>query len=224
MSAPATTVEEAVATVSGRIAAACARSGRNPAEVTIIAASKSVDVAGILAALRSGITDFGENRVQEAMPKVEALAMEPRIRWHFIGQLQRNKAKSVAQHFDAVHSVDSASLLAALDRSATQPIDVFLQVNLTGAPAQGGIDPVELPDLVAQARSSEQTRLLGLMTIGRLSDDPEDSRPVFQQLAALGRAHKLPGLSMGMTNDFEVAIMEGATHIRVGRALFGERP
>jgi pyridoxal phosphate enzyme (YggS family) len=223
MSAPARSIEESVANVRERIASACALAGRSIADITVVAASKTVDLAGIQFAMRCGIYDFGENRVQEALPKVEALRTEARIRWHFIGQLQRNKVKAVTQGFHAIHSVDSPGLLAAIDRAATQPIDVFLQVNLTGAESQGGIAPAELAALAAQAKAKEHTRLAGLMVIGHNSADPEDSRPIFRELARLGAQHQVRGLSMGMTDDFEVAISEGSTHVRIGRALFGER-
>jgi len=223
MSAPPSTVGEAVADVRARVEAACRQSARDPRSVTIVAASKTVDIAGILAAARCGITDFGENRVQEALPKISALSGPPDLRWHFIGRLQRNKARTVAEHFDAVHSVDSEALLVALGRSAARPLDVFLQVNLTGAPAQGGSEPEELEGLIDVATRFNNIRLAGLMTIGVNAPDPEASRPVFRRLAELARSNHLAGLSMGMTGDFEVAISEGATHIRVGRALFGER-
>lgn len=223
MSAPTTSVEASIAALRERVAAACARCGRDPGEVTIVAASKMVDTAGIRAAARCGISDFGENRLQEALPKLEALQGETALRWHFIGQLQRNKAKAVAQHFDAVHSVDSGELLAALERHAIRPIEVFLQVNLTETQTQGGMQPGDVGALVTSARENRFARVVGLMAIGRHSDDPEDSRPVFRQLAALAAKNGLRSLSMGMTEDFEVAVTEGATHIRVGRALFGER-
>jgi pyridoxal phosphate enzyme (YggS family) len=219
----ATAIEMAVAEVRRRVAAACERAGRDPSSVTIVAVSKTFEAADVAEAMRAGVMDFGENRVQEALPKIGELVASEQPRWHFIGQLQRNKAKAVTGAFAAIHSIDSIALLEAVERHATRPIDVFIQVNVTGAPGQGGAAPGDVAALVAHARGCRHAQLAGLMTIGHNSPDPEDSRAVFARLAAMARDLSLPALSMGMTNDYEVAIEEGATHIRVGRAIFGGR-
>ena len=216
-----------VAEVRARVAAACERAGRDTAEVTLIAASKWQPVEAMLAASEAGITDFGENYVQEAAAKVRELAARPGPadlpRFHLIGHLQSNKAQGAIDACDVVHSVDSVRLAAALERAAhggKKP--VFIQVNLAAEESKGGVLAADVPSLVARVRESPSLALLGLMTLPP-AGPPEDARAWFRALKQLAVEHGLEGLSMGMTDDFEVAIEEGATHIRVGRAIFGER-
>lgn len=219
-----------VAAVRGRIEAACDRAGRDPRTVTLVAASKTVAAAAILDAIRAGVRDFGENRVQEGVPKVAEVAsaaaragLEPPV-WHFIGHLQGNKVRAAIDAFGILHGVDSGRLLHAISDAARGPVTIMLEVNITAEPTKFGFAPDAVPAAVALARSLPNIKLIGLMTMAPRSDSPEDVRPAFRMLNALARRADLPCLSMGMSEDFETAIEEGATHIRVGRALFGDRP
>ena len=217
-------VAERLAGVRERIARACARSGRDPAAVTIVAVSKGQPAEAVAAAARAGLSHFGENRVQEALPKIEALReASVSATWHLVGHLQSNKARVAAAAFRVIHSVDSERLLARLDSLATAPVDVLLQLNLAAEPQKHGAPADQLPALVAAARALAQIRLQGLMTIAPYVADAEEVRPVFRELSTLAQRFELAGLSMGMTDDLEVAVEEGATLVRVGRALFGER-
>ncbi|MCK9521102.1 MAG: YggS family pyridoxal phosphate-dependent enzyme [Dehalococcoidia bacterium] len=220
-------IKARVRTVRERIAAACERAGRDPAGVTLIAASKTQGPGAVAAAWRAGIRDFGENRVQEAlakMPLVEALtgAGLDGPRWHLIGHLQRNKAKAAAGAFVILHGVDSARLVDTLAGSG-HATRILFEVNVAGEATKHGASPEELDALIAHAARYPTISVEGLMTVAPLATDPEDVRPVFRALRLLAEAHNLSTLSMGMTNDFEVAIEEGATHVRVGRAIFGVR-
>jgi uncharacterized pyridoxal phosphate-containing UPF0001 family protein len=143
--------------------------------------------------------------------------------WHLIGHLQTNKVREALRTFRHIHSVDSERLLRAISNQGVEPVDAFLEVNVSGEASKFGFAPAELPAMLALARSLHGIRVLGLMTVAPRAADPDDVRPVFRKLAQLAREHALPHLSMGMTEDFEVAIEEGATHIRVGRAIFGDR-
>lgn len=206
--------------VRDRIAAACERAGRDPAGVTLVAASKTVAPERIAAA---GVTDVGENRVQEMLEKMEALR-DPAVRWHFIGALQRNKAAKVAGRVVLIHSVDSVGLGEAIARAAGRAggvQDVLVEVNLSGERSKAGVEPERLDDLLAALRVPGLA-VRGLMTIPA-PGTPEDARPAFRRLAELAHDRGLEHRSMGMTNDFEVAIEEGATIVRVGTAIFGER-
>ena len=224
MSAPATEVATRLDRLRERIAAACERAGRDPAAVTLVAVSKGHSAEAVRAAVEAGVTHFGENRVQEALPKIEAARVAGvEARWHFVGTLQSNKARAAAGAFDAIHSVESARLLARLDAAAPAPRDVFLQVNVAGEAHKGGVPPQWLGALVEAARAAERLRLRGLMTIAPLSRDAEEARPAFRALRELADRFGLPDLSMGMTNDLDAAVEEGATFVRAGRALFGER-
>jgi PLP dependent protein len=217
-------IRESVRAVQQRVEIACGRAGRDPAEVTIVAASKTMPPTALAAALDAGITDLGENRVQEALPKIEALGRRiPQPKWHFIGHLQRNKARQAAAAFDVIHSVDSEALLTALDRAASRAIECFIQVNVAGDESKFGVDPGEAEALLRIADGCKHITVTGLMTIGRLVAEPDQARIVFRELRAMAASLGLPKLSMGMTNDYEVAIEEGATHVRIGRAIFGER-
>ena len=176
------------------------------------------------AGYEAGLRHFGENRVQEALPKIaEAAGAGVEATWRLVGHLQSNKARAAAGAFDAIDSVDSAKLLARLNAAAPAPRAVRLQVNVAAAPQKQGVAPEETGALVAAARACANLRLRGLMAIAPIANDPEDVRPVFRALRLLAKRHGLPELSMGMTDDFEVAIEEGATLVRVGRAIFGER-
>jgi len=210
--------------VRERIAAAEARAGRPPGSVTLVGASKGQPAERVVEAWRAGLRDFGENRVQEAAEKIPAVdaASGPGPQWHLIGHLQTNKARAAAQCFAILHGVDSVRLLDALAQSA-RAIRVFIQVNVAGEATKHGVSPEGLPEVLEHASQLPSITVEGLMTMAPLGDRPEDARPVFRGLRKLAETHGLAGLSMGMTNDFEVAIEEGATHVRIGRAIFGER-
>lgn len=217
-----------VSHVRERIEQACRRAGRDPRAVNLIGVTKTHGVETIVEAWAAGVREFGENRAQEGCPKARDLAARGlAAQWHFLGHLQTNKVREVVRHFTVLHSLDSERLLAAIEREcATQglpPIEVFIEVNVAKEATKAGLAPSDVPDLVARARTSEHVELRGLMTVAPLAADPEDVRPVFQNLRDLAHSLNLHQLSMGMTGDFEVAIEEGATHVRIGRALFGER-
>ncbi len=225
-------VADRLATVRARIAAACGRAGRDPAEVTLIGASKGQPVERLLAAWRAGLADFGENRVQEALAKAAQLPTQ--ARWHLLGPLQTNKAKKAVGRFTTVHSLDRLELARALDAHAAaagRRLPCFLEVNLGGEPSKHGFPPERVSEAVGEALSCPHLEPLGLMAIPPLAADPEGSRPHFRILARFARElseryghERFPGLlSMGMSDDFEVALEEGATHVRVGTALFGPR-
>lgn len=208
--------------VGARIAKAAKLAGRTAQDVTLIAVSKTQPAELILPLIAAGQRDFGENRVQEAEAKWPALrAAHGDIRLHLIGQLQSNKAQDAVALFDAIHSIDRVSLVEALAkamaRTGRRP-DCFLQVNIGDEPQKGGCAVADLPALVAAARALP---LAGLMCIPPADVEPA---PYFALLAKLGRDHGLAGLSMGMSADYETAVLIGATHVRVGTALFGERP
>ncbi len=224
-----TDVAAAVARVRARIAEAAARRGRRPEEVTLLAVTKGVDLGPIRDAVACGITDIGENRVQEAAPKVAALG--PVARWHMVGHLQRNKVKTATSLFKVIQSLDSQRLAAEISRQVIAPIDVLVQVNVAGEAQKYGIPPEAVPPTVAAVTALSGIRVVGLMTIAPLTEDPETVRPIFRRLRELRDAlapvrsahHPLRELSMGMSEDFEVAVEEGATLVRIGRAIFGER-
>jgi pyridoxal phosphate enzyme (YggS family) len=209
--------------VRARIEAACARAGRDPAEVTLVAVSKRQSVEAIRAAYDAGQRVFGENYVQELAHKAEALGELPGLRLHFIGHLQRNKAKLVRRVAHAVETLDSIRLADALAGAGGAPLPVLAQVNVAREPQKSGCAPEDLAALVAHVRALPSLRLEGLMTVPPASDDPEASRPCFRALRELGAEHGLPALSMGMSADLEVAVEEGATMVRVGTAIFGAR-
>ncbi len=213
-----------VAEVRERMVAAARRAGREPADITLVAATKTVEVARIRAALDAGVTDVGENRAQELLAKAPSLA-EARgpeadaPRWHFLGALQRNKVRALAPWVSCWQSVDRASLGTELAKRVPGA-RVLVEVNLGEEPQKAGCAPPEVPALVDDLRARGLV-VEGLMTVPPHGDDP---RPWFARLRALGEAVAAPGLSMGMTDDYEVAIEEGATIVRVGRAIFGARP
>ena len=221
-----------LAAVRERIAAACRRAGRDPGEVTLVGASKTQPPESILAAFAAGLGTFGENRVQEAQAKARELPAG--IDWHLIGPLQTNKARSAAELFAAVHSLDRPKVALALDGEAARlarVVPCFLEVNLGGEQSKHSFAREGLVRSAAPLADHAHLSIVGLMAIPPLEEDPEASRPWFRRLSRLrdelAAAGVLPGfpgwLSMGMSGDFEVAIEEGATHVRVGTALFGPR-
>jgi len=221
-----------IAAVRSAIADAAQRAGRDPATITLIAVSKTKPIELVGMAHRLGLTDFGENRVQEALTKISAFHPDD-LRWHMIGQLQSNKAGKVAEAFDWVHSVDSWHLACTLDQQAAKHarrLPVLLEVNVAGEESKAGIAPTDMPALARQIVELPNLDVRGLMTVAPLVADPEQVRPVFRALREL-RDHlrdELPQcvwdqLSVGMTDDYPVAIEEGATIVRIGRAIFGER-
>jgi uncharacterized pyridoxal phosphate-containing UPF0001 family protein len=248
-----------IAAVQERIAAAARRAGRDPAEVSLVAVSKMHSPEEVAAACAAGLRVFGENRVEEAAPKVEAVAQlvapAPPPAWHMIGHLQSRKAEDVLPWASMVHSVDSIKLAQRLSRFMTSPpsplsyqergasplpshgggggggdLPILLEVNVSGEASKYGFQPEELPAAVETIAALPRLALQGLMTLAPIAADPEEVRPVFAALRALRDelTRSYPTLdwrhlSMGMTDDFEVAIEEGATIVRVGRAIFGER-
>jgi pyridoxal phosphate enzyme (YggS family) len=210
--------------VHERIERACARAGRDPRDVTLIAVSKTQPTDVVRSAMTAGQVVFGENRVQEAAAKIAELgAIDHPPEWHLVGHLQRNKAGHAARLFDAIHSIDSLALAQALDARAERDIRVFIEVNISDEATKDGVEPAQASGLAAQISRLRHLQLVGLMTVAPLAPDPEDVRPAFKRLHELRHAIGLRELSMGMTDDFEVAVEEGATFVRVGRAIFGER-
>ncbi len=221
--------------VLARIAAACLRVGRDPADVTLVAVSKEVDADRLGHAVEAGIRTLGENRVQEGAAKVARVAGAT---WHLIGPLQSNKARRALEAFDVIQSVDSSGLAERLDRlardvrdaSSTARYPVLLQVNVDDDPSKAGFAEAELPAAIEGTSGLDALEVRGLMTIGRLVATAEAARSTFAGLRHLSErlrgagAPIGPDLSMGMSDDFEVAVEEGATIVRVGRAIFGERP
>ncbi len=218
--------------VASRMRSAARRAGRDPDDVTLIGVTKTVPAARVLSAIESGLTHLGENRVQDAGPKIEALAAAGKVTWHMIGHLQSNKAGRAVDLFSWIHSIDSVSLARKVARRGVEAgvrPRVLVQVDLGREETKHGIEEALLRELVEEVASLEGLELRGLMTLPPWSEDPEAARPFFRRLRALrdrlaAAGPPLPDLSMGMTDDFEVAIEEGATMIRVGRALFGDRP
>ncbi len=208
--------------VEERIQRAVQSCGRSRGEVTLIAVTKIFPVAVIREAYDLGLRDFGENYVQEFQGKANQVSDLAGARFHLIGHLQSNKAKIASDLFDVIQTVDTPKLAQRLD-AAGKPLDVFLEVKLAAEDSKSGALPEELPALIATVMQCANLRLAGLMTMPPWSDDAEPSRPYFRRLRLLGEQHGLTALSMGMSHDFEVAIAEGATHIRVGTALFGRR-
>ena len=207
-----------------RIHSAALRSGRPPNSVQLIAVTKTVPAERIQTAIACGVTHIGENRLQEGLTKREALASHP-LTWHFIGHVQTNKAKKIAENFDCVHSIDRLAVGESLNRYVARApkLPVLIEVKLVAEPNKSGATEEELPDLVSAMRGFEKLDLRGLMSVPPPVDDPEGARPYFRKLRRLAEDLGLNELSMGMTHDFEVAIEEGATMVRIGTGLFGER-
>ncbi len=216
-------IAERVKEAHARVAAACWRAGRSPEEVTVIAICKGVPPEAISEAVAAGIHQLGENRVQEAEAKRPDLSHLEGVVWHMVGHLQTNKVKTALNLFDIIHSVDSARLAEAISSRSSRPVPVFLEVNMAGERTKSGFQPEELPQLAPTISALPNLDVRGLMTVAPAAANPEDMRPLFRNVRALGRQLGLHALSMGMTSDFEVAIEEGATHVRLGRAIFRER-
>lgn len=221
------TIAENSATVLERIAAASRTAGRDPATVGLLAVSKTKPAAALREAAAAGLRDFGENYLQEALDKQPALADLPLV-WHFIGPIQSNKTRAIASHFDWVHSVDRlkiAQRLAEQRPPERGPLNICLQVNVSGEASKSGCHPDELPALATAVSQLPNLRLRGLMAIPEPTDDPASQRAAFARLRTLSETLNLglDTLSMGMSQDLEAAIAEGATWVRVGTALFGAR-
>lgn len=237
MNSPAQRQEEFISRlqrVRERIAAAVAHANRQPEEVSLVAVSKTHPTEMIRAALAAGLTDFGENRVQEAEEKIPQVGRD-KARWHLIGHLQSNKARRAVELFDVIHSLDSAALAQKLDRYCLEldrtELPVLIQVDLAHEATKSGATEDQLGKIIEAIRQSKALRLIGLMTLPPFFEDVEQVRPVFRRLRDLrdklqtqGVFGDQPGqLSMGMTHDYEIAIEEGATMLRIGTAIFGER-
>ena len=210
--------------VEQRITRAAERSGRSPSEITLITVTKTIGPSLIQQAFEAGIRNFGENRVQEAQPKIKQLSsLQPPPAWHMIGHLQTNKARTAIELFHTIHSVDSIRLAELLSDSTQHNISIFLQVNISGETSKSGFLPAEVSPALEKISCLPHLETKGLMTIAPFTENPEEVRPVFRQLRLLRNSLGLEHLSMGMTDDFEVAIEEGATMVRIGRSIFGER-
>jgi len=230
-------IEERWQEVQSRVGKASARAGRKLSDVRIVAVSKTFSVDRVVEAHQAGARMFGENYVQEALPKIEAFQRKvpsESVEWHFIGALQSNKAKKVAGIFSLIHSVDRRSLAEALEKarkSVQKPVSVLIEVNVAGEESKSGISPDQLRSLLEQIAEKTGIEVKGLMTFPPLVENPELSRPYFGRLRELAeevRGWNLPRvsmseLSMGVTSDYEVAVEEGATLVRVGTAIFGPR-
>ena len=225
-------VEERLREIRARIGEACGRSGRDPASVTLVGASKEQPITGMRQAYDAGLHVFGENRVQEAQDKAPQMPAD--VEWHLLGPLQTNKARAAAGLFRVFHAIDRRKAALALDRQAPAggaALDSVLEVNLGGEASKPGFAPEELGPAIAELAALRRLRIVGLMAIPPLASDPEGMRPHFRrlrelrdELAAGPAGPGWPGLlSMGMSDDFAVAIEEGATHVRIGTALFGPR-
>ena len=226
-------IAENVAAVRQRIAAAAAAAGRDPASVRLLAVSKTFGADQVRAAYEAGQRDFGENKVQEALQKIEATADLP-IRWHLIGHLQSNKARRAAPAFAAIHSIDSVDLLRRVDAAAAEhgaAPGLYVQVDLASETTKFGAPEADVAEIVRAALQCRAATLRGLMLLPPWFDDPEQARPYFRRLRLLrdqlvedgAPESHVRDLSMGMSHDFEVAIQEGATLVRVGTAIFGKR-
>lgn len=225
---------ENISTVYKRISHAAMRAGRKPDEVKLIAVTKTVEAERIREAIEAGLLIFGENRVQEAQKKItndELQVYRAKVQWHLIGHLQKNKAKYAVRFFDLIHSVDSSGLAEELDRCAEKIgkiQDILVEVKLSYEPSKHGIEKSELMELLRKVSNMKHLNLRGLMTVPPFSEDPEEARSCFRELRKLrdeaaAQGLVLPELSMGMSDDFETAIEEGATMVRIGSAIFGER-
>ena len=216
-------IAERIQQVRDRIDRAANSAGRDPASITLIAVSKIKPAADVVAAYEAGQRDFGESYVQEFQTKRAELPELPGARFHLIGHLQSNKSRIAAELFDAVHTIDSQKLARRLNDQTSKPLDVFLEVKLSQEEAKHGMAPDEIGAVKDFVAGCPNLRLRGLMTMPPWSEDPEVARPYFRRLRELAQQHDLHELSMGMSHDFEVAIEEGSTLVRVGTAIFGKR-
>lgn len=217
-------IAENLRAVETRLLAACARAQRPRASVELIAVSKLKPAADIRTAYEAGQRNFGENYAQELRDKTAVLSDLRGLRWHAIGPLQTNKAKYVAKSAHAFHALDRIEIAAELARRRTLgALECFLEVNLAGEASKQGVRPEDVRGLLEKVRTLPNLEVVGLMSLPPLTADPEDARPYFRRLKVLAAELGLPGLSMGTTADFDVAVEEGATHVRVGTAIFGAR-
>jgi pyridoxal phosphate enzyme (YggS family) len=217
------TLRDRIDQVEARIQSAAQRAGRKRDEITLIAVTKKFPAAVIREAYDLGLRVFGENYVQEFADKQPELAGLPDAEFHLIGHLQSNKTRIASDLFRVIQTVDSAKLARRLNESP-RTLEVMIEVKLSEEASKAGASPEDLPALIDAIQSCERLQLTGLMTMPPWSADPAETRPYFRKLAALARQLNLPKLSMGMSHDLEAAIEEGATHIRIGTALFGARP
>jgi pyridoxal phosphate enzyme (YggS family) len=226
------TIADNLSSIQERIGTAALRAARNPAEIRLVAVSKTVSAENIQQAIAAGVTILGENYVQEARNKIARVGKQ--VEWHFIGHLQSNKARYAVDLFSMIHSVDRLSLAEELDQAANKNgkiVPILIQVNISGEESKSGIDPQETLQLLKRIAGLQHLSIQGLMTMPPWFEDPEDARPYFIALRKLRdklSREKMPGialqeLSMGMSGDFEVAIEEGATLVRIGTAIFGPR-
>ncbi len=207
-----------------RVHQACARAGRDPASVCLVGATKGIDPSRVSQSLQSGLKDCGENVVQDAGMRIKALGPDANLAtWHLIGHLQTNKARAAAELFDIIHSVDSLRVAEKLSQHSSKDLLILLEVNVAAEPSKFGFQPIEVSGAIASISRLPNLTLTGLMTVAPATATAEKVRPTFRELRELAHANGLAELSMGMSNDFEVAIEEGATMIRLGRAVFGER-
>jgi pyridoxal phosphate enzyme (YggS family) len=216
------TLKQNIEQVEERIQAAARRAGRDRSQITLIAVTKKFPAAVIREAFACGLRVFGENYVQEFESKHPGLADLSGAQFHLIGHLQSNKTRPAAELFQVIETVDTAKIARRLD-AVGKPLEVMLEVKLSEEESKSGAAPEEIPGLIEALAQCPNLRLTGLMTMPPWNEDQEITRPYFRRLAELGKRHGLPYLSMGMSNDFEAAIEEGATHVRVGTALFGPR-
>jgi hypothetical protein len=217
------TLRERIEQVENRIQTAVGHAGRTRDQITLVAVTKKIPAAVICEAYSLGLRVFGENYVQEFAEKHPELSGLADAQFHFIGHLQSNKARQATELFHTVETIDSEKLARRLNE-AGKSLEVMIEVKLSPEGNKAGAAPEELPSLIDAIRASPNLQLTGLMTMPPWNPDPETTRPYFRRLAELARIHRLPKLSMGMSHDLEAAIEEGATHIRVGTALFGPRP
>ena len=226
------TIADNIASIQERISKSALRAGRNPAEIRLVAVSKTVSAESIQEAIAAGVTILGENYMQEARNKIARI--EKQVEWHFIGHLQSNKAKYAVDLFSMIQSVDRLALAEELGQEANKRgkiVPVLIQVNISGEESKSGIDPQETLQLLERIAALQHLAVQGLMTMPPWFEDPEDARPYFSAMRKLREKlsrEKIPGvalqeLSMGMSGDFEVAIEEGATLVRIGTAIFGPR-
>lgn len=219
-------LEESIQRVRDHIALSASKSGRDPSEVKLVAVSKGVSIDKILASVSYGLYDFGENRAAEAEAKSMQLGVP--VSWHFIGRLQANKAARVARFARFIHSIDRVEIATRIDQKAPTLIEAMIEVNISGEQGKSGVSLEEAEGLVQATQHLAMVRVIGLMTMAPESDDPELARPYFRRLADLGerlrsRFPAIQHLSMGMSQDYEVAVEEGSTMVRVGRAIFGRQ-
>lgn len=223
-------ISENILNIYDRIRRAARKAGRDPGEITVVAVTKMVEAKKVKEAVSAGLRVFGENYVQEAQEKIGKVK-DKKVKWHFIGHLQKNKAKVAAGLFDMIESVDSVELAKELNKRAAGPLDIMIEVNIAREKTKGGVSPDEAVKLARAVSGMANLKLKGLMSIPPFFEDPEMSRPYFAMLRRLAERinkEKYPGvflkdLSMGMSSDFEVAIEEGATMVRIGTAIFGSR-